>query len=125
MTHKKLRRSGRVSKRAPILLIGSDTEGRVFSEKTHTVVLSFHGAGIVSTHKLLAEQELVVRCLETNREAEVRVAGEIAQQGKTYTYGVAFLDDSIDFWQMDFSPRLRWKSVRRNFFWNVRRAVRR
>ena len=104
MTYKKLRRSGRISKSIPILLIGSDTEGRVFSEATHTVVLSLHGAGVVSSHKLLAEQELVLRSLETNREAEVRVVGEIAVQGDQHTYGVAFLDDSIDFWQEAFPP---------------------
>jgi len=53
----------------PILLIGSDTEGRVFSEETCTVVLSLHGGGGISTHKLLAEQELVLRSLESVREA--------------------------------------------------------
>ncbi len=104
MTYKKLRRSGRISKSVPILLIGSDTEGRVFSEETRTVVLSLHGAGVISTHKLLAEQELVLRWLETNREAEVRVVGEIGSQGEQHTYGVAFVDDSTDFWQMDFPP---------------------
>lgn len=104
MPYKKLRRSGRISKSVPILLIGSDTEGRVFSEATYTVVLSLHGAGIVSAHKLLAEQELVLRSLETNREAEIHVVGEIAAQGGEYTYGVAFVDDSIDFWQMEFPP---------------------
>ena len=40
MSSKKLRRSGRVSKSVPILLIGSDAEDRVFTEETHTVVLS-------------------------------------------------------------------------------------
>ena len=104
MTYKKLRRSGRISKSVPILLIGSDTEGRVFSEETRTVVLSLHGAGVISTHKLLAEQELVLRWLETNRETEVRVVGEIGSQGEQHTYGVAFVDDSTDFWQMDFPP---------------------
>jgi PilZ domain len=104
MTYKKLRRSGRLTKSLPILLIGSDTEGRVFSEQTHTVVLSLHGAGIVSAHKLLAEQELVLRSLVSNREAEIRVVGEIATQNDKHTYGVAFLDDSIDFWQEPFPP---------------------
>lgn len=104
MTFKKLRRSGRISKSVPILLMGSDTEGRVFSEETRTVILSRHGAGVISTHKLLAEQELIVRSLETNREAEVRVVGKIGEQGSRHTYGVAFLDDSSDFWGMEFPP---------------------
>jgi len=39
----KARRSGRVKKEIPILLIGSDADGWVFTEETHTVVLSLHG----------------------------------------------------------------------------------
>jgi hypothetical protein len=102
MMSKKMRRSGRVLKSVPILLIGSDAEGRVFSENNHTVVLSLHGAGIVSTHKLMAEQELILRSMETNREAEIRIVGEIGSEEGHYTYGVAFLDDELDFWKMDF-----------------------
>jgi hypothetical protein len=102
MTFKKMRRSGRLFKSIPILLIGSDCEGRVFSEETHTVVVSLHGAGVVSSYKLIAEQELVLRSIESNREAEIRIVGEIGSQDGRYTYGVAFLDDDLDFWQMDF-----------------------
>jgi hypothetical protein len=104
MTDHKVRRSGRLSKQVPILLIGSDSDGRVFSEVTKTVVLSFHGAGIVSKNKLIAEQELHIRSMVTNREVEARVVGEIAEQEGFYTYGVAFLDESLDFWQLQFPP---------------------
>jgi hypothetical protein len=102
MSSKKVRRSGRVSKSVPILLIGSDAEGRVFTEETHTVVLSLHGAGIVSTNKMIAEQELVLRSRESNTETEIRIVGEIGSQDGRYTYGVEFLNDELDFWQMDF-----------------------
>jgi hypothetical protein len=105
---KKARRSGRVSLAVPILIIGSNAEGRVFSEETHTVVVSLHGAGIVSQNKLIAEQELTLRSMETRREAEVRVVGEIAQQGSMHTYGVAFLDERLDFWEMEFPPGPAW-----------------
>lgn len=100
----KSRRSGRLSKELPILLFGSDLDGRVFTEETHTVVLSLHGAGIVSKERLIPEQELVLRWKDTGREADVRVVGEIAQQGALHTYGVAFVDQALDFWQMDFPP---------------------
>jgi len=80
MTSRKMRRSGRLLKSLPILLIGSDAEGRMFSEDSHTVVLSLHGAGIVSNHKLMAEQELILRSKETEREAEIRVVGEIGSE---------------------------------------------
>jgi hypothetical protein len=102
MMSKKMRRSGRLLKSIAILLIGSDSEGRVFSEDTHTVILSLHGAGIVSNYKLIAEQELILRAKDANLEAEIRVVGEIGSEDGRYTYGVAFLDDELDFWKMDF-----------------------
>jgi hypothetical protein len=100
----RVRRSSRVQKQVPILLVGSDTDGRVFSEKTHTVVLSGHGAGIVSEYALSAEQELVLRQIETNREAEARVVGQLAALEGKYIYGIAFLDANLNFWCIDFAP---------------------
>ena len=98
------RRSGRIPKQVAILLIGSDVEGRMFSERTKTVVLSRHGAGIISEYKLSAEQELVIRLVDSDREAEVRVVGQIGSAGDTYIYGVAFLQPDINFWGMEFPP---------------------
>ena len=100
-----MRRSSRIPKELAILLTGSDMEGKGFSEMTKTVLLSRHGAGIVSTYKLYAEQEIIIRYLDTNREAVVRVVGRIGEDGEIYTYGVAFLDPNlIDFWDIDFAP---------------------
>lgn len=77
-------------------------EGKVFSEETRTVVLSRHGAGIISQYKLVPEQELILRRLDTNTETEIRVVGQIGVQGEIYTYGVSFLDPEIDFWGVKF-----------------------
>jgi len=104
MTDHKVRRNEPISKQVPILLIGSNSDGRVFSEVTKTVVISLHGAGIVSVNKLIAEQEMHIRSMVTNREAAARVVGEIAESEGVYTYGVAFLDESLDFWQFEFPP---------------------
>ena len=80
-------------------------DGKGFSEMTKTVLLSRHGAGIISTYKLSAEQEIIIRYLDTNKEALVRVVGRIGSEDEIYTYGVAFVDSSnIDFWGIDFSP---------------------
>src|SRR5215470_12484080 len=100
--HQPARRGGRITRRIAILLFGYDEEGHTFSEHTHTVVLSLHGAGILSTHRFTPEQELIVRVEETNREIEVRVVGEIASDGDMHTYGVAFLNKNLDFWQLEF-----------------------
>lgn len=97
-----LRSSGRIAKEIAILLVGSDMEGKVFSEQTSTVLLSRHGAGILSQYKLSAEQELILRRLDTDKEAEVRVVGQLGAHGEKYTYGVAFLDPEMDLWDIKF-----------------------
>ncbi len=99
-----MRRGARIPKEIAILLTGSDMDGKVFSERTKTVVLSRHGAGIISGYKLSAEQELIVRCTDSNKEAEIRVVGQIGAQPNGYTYGVAFLDPHLDFWGVEFPP---------------------
>jgi hypothetical protein len=99
-----VRRSSRIPREIKILLVGSDMEGKVFSETTKTVLLSRFGAGIVSGYKLSPEQELVLRRLDTDKEVEVRVVGQLGSQKNTYTYGMAFLDETIDFWGIKFPP---------------------
>src|SRR6266404_6346150 len=96
------RRSSRIAREIAILLVGSDMEGKVFSEQTKTVLLSRHGAGIVSQYVLSAEQELILRRLDTNKETEVRVVGNLGAHGKSYTYGVAFLNPETDLWDIKF-----------------------
>jgi PilZ domain len=105
VSYEHLRRSSRIPKEVAILLTGSDLDGKGFSEMTKTVLLSRHGAGIISTYKLSAEQEIIIRYLDTNKEALVRVVGRIGSEGEIYTYGVAFVDPSnINFWDIDFAP---------------------
>jgi len=99
-----VRRSGRIPKEISIILIGSDLTGRIFSEETKTVLLSLHGAGLLSRHKLSPEQEMVLRWPERNKEAEIRVVGQIGENCGTYTYGVAFFDSVVNFWEMEFPP---------------------
>lgn len=110
MPQQVVRSTGRIPKEIPILLIGSDLDGRVFSEHTKTVLLSLHGAGILSRHKLSPEQELVLRWPERNKETEIRVVGHIGTAAAVHTYGVAFFDANLNFWDIDFpsiSPRER------------------
>lgn len=77
-------------------------EGKMFSEETKTVLLSRYGAGIISQYALYAEQELILRRLDTNKEAEIRVVGQLGKDGTTYTYGVAFLNPEMDLWGIKF-----------------------
>lgn len=81
-----VRRSGRISKQLPILLLGTDTSGRVFSEETRTLVLSRHGAGIVARNKFAPDEVLTLRLLDSGREAEIRLVGQLGEhpRGKVY-----------------------------------------
>jgi hypothetical protein len=103
-----VRRSGRIAKEIRILLVGTDTSGHVFSEETTTVVLSLHGAGIISRHKLAADEILTLRLFGTSAEAGVRLVGQMGQETRGYTYGVEFLDPDLDFWELKFPPPATW-----------------
>jgi hypothetical protein len=103
-----VRRSGRVAKEIRILLIGTDTSGRVFAEETQTVTLSRHGAGIISKHKLAADGMLIMRFLGGSSEASIRLVGELGEDLRGYTYGVAFVDPNLDFWELKLPPPPMW-----------------
>jgi hypothetical protein len=104
-----VRRSGRVAKEIRILLIGTDTSGRVFAEETQTVTLSRHGAGIISKHKLAADGMLILRFLGGSSEASIRLVGELGEDLRGYIYGVAFVDPNLDFWELKLPPPPRWR----------------
>ena len=104
------RRSDRIAREIPILLVGCDAEGKEFIERTKTVVLSRHGAGIVSMHKLGVEQELTLVSLESEKEVGIRIVGQIGRSNSSYTYGVAFLHTEMDFWGLAFAPLIQAES---------------
>jgi hypothetical protein len=107
------RRSGRISKEIAILLSGGDTDGRQFSETTKTLMLSRHGASVLSRHKLMPEQERFLRSVQANREIEVRVCGQIGKREDGYIYGMAFVDSSVDFWGIEFPSEVLEKTLTR------------
>lgn len=98
------RRSGRIAKELEIVLLGTDTTGKVFSEPTRTVVLSRHGAGIVSRHRFTPDDVLTLRLPDSSKEADVRLVGQIGGEPGHYVYGVAFIDADPHFWPMEFPP---------------------
>ncbi len=95
-----MRSSARVPKEIPILLIGSDLDGRMFSERATTVLLSLHGAGVLSRDKLSPEQELILRWPDKNKETDIRIVGQIGEQSGRHTCGVAFFDFNLNFWEI-------------------------
>jgi len=103
MAHPK-RRSGRIAKEIPISLLGTDTTGKVFSEQTKTVVLSRHGAGILSRYAFAPDEVLTLRLTDSSKEAEVRLVGQIGGEPGRHVYGVAFVDPALEFWPIEFPP---------------------
>jgi hypothetical protein len=101
--HRK-RRSGRIVKELDIVLLGTDTGGKVFSEETKTVVLSRHGAGIVSRYRLTPDELMTLRLTGSMNEAVVRLVGQIGGEPGRYVYGLAFVEPDPDFWRMEFPP---------------------
>jgi hypothetical protein len=99
------RRSDRVYLAFPIQGIGIDTEGSSFDEEGRTIAISRNGAVIVLNRKLIAGQELTIRCLGTSREAKVRVVGLIGGRGSEFVYGTMLLDPVMNLWNVEF-PRL-------------------
>ena len=104
------RRSGRIAKELDIVLLGTDTTGKVFSEPTKTVVLSRHGAGIVSRYRFTPDEVLILRLPDSSKEAEVRLVGQIGGEPGRYIHGVAFVDPDPHFWPMEFPPAESFES---------------
>jgi hypothetical protein len=98
------RRSGRIAQELPIVLLGTETTGKVFAEQTKTVVLSRHGAGVVSRYRFEPDGVLTLRLSGSEKEAEVRLVGQIGGEPGRYVYGVAFVDPDPQFWPIEFPP---------------------
>jgi PilZ domain len=107
----KVRRSGRIAKEIRILLLGMDCMGVVFSEETQTVTLSRHGAGIISKHKLATDGLLIMRFLGGSTETAIRLIGQLGQDARGFVYGVAFVDEDEDFWELKFPPPPTWSVI--------------
>jgi PilZ domain len=98
------RRSGRIAKELAIVLLGTDATGKVFSEETITVVLSRHGAGVVTRYRFSPDERLTLRLPSSAKEAEIRLVGQIGGEPGRYVYGVTFVDPNPDFWPLEFPP---------------------
>jgi hypothetical protein len=98
------RRSGRIAKELDIVLLGTDTAGKVLSEETKTVVLSRHGAGVVSRYRFTPDELLTLRLPGSGKQAVARLVGQIGDEPGRYVYGLAFVEPDPDFWPMEFPP---------------------
>lgn len=81
---------------------GSDCRNFVFVDDTRTLVISRHGASIVLNRALVPEQEVTVRCMLTNVEANARIVGQVGEEPAGIHYGIEFLDPEVNVWGIEF-----------------------
>ena len=98
------RRSARIPIQIPVLLIGNDMLGKVFTEHTNTVNVNRHGLGVVSKFKIAPDQEMIVRRKDTNKEAPVRVVRSNGSKSHNQTYGLEFTGPDNNIWGVEFPP---------------------
>jgi hypothetical protein len=84
----------------------------VIMEQTKTVVLSRHGAGIVSRYRFSPDDLLTLSLPGAAKEAEIRLVGQIGGEPGRYIYGVAFVDPDPRFWPMEFPEPESLESAR-------------
>jgi hypothetical protein len=96
------RRSDRISLELPIDVGGSDAQGVDFFESGKTIVVSRHGAKILFHRALSPNQEVTILCKTTGKEAAARVVGQIQKAASGYHYGIAFLEDGGNPWDIEF-----------------------
>jgi hypothetical protein len=102
MSQGKTRRSDRITLELPIQVSGTDGMAKAFVENARTLVVSRHGAKILLNRRLVPEQELTMRCITTEKEADVRIVGQLGKSSEGYYYGIEILDPELDVWGIDF-----------------------
>jgi hypothetical protein len=98
------RRSDRLSIAIPVEITGRKVTGDIFQENTRTVVVSRHGAAVLIHHRLSPDEQLSIRCPATGKEAQARVVGLVSSEDNDYVYGLAWMDPSVNLWNIYFPP---------------------
>ena len=94
-----------------IEVFGADLDGRQFIEQTRPLTITRDGAIILLASKLAPESELIVRNPVTKEEAVARVVDLIRDAIFVHVYGIAFIDPSVNLWQVEFTEIQGKKTV--------------
>jgi hypothetical protein len=98
------RTSDRIEIQLSVEVGGTDCLGFQFFDQTRTVVIGRHGGKIALKRKLVPQQEVTIKCLATGLEAEAVVVGQVEESAGSYHYGIKFLRDEDNIWDIDFPP---------------------
>ena len=98
------RASDRIELELPIEVAGTDCRGLEFLDRTRTLVIARQGGKIRLERELAPQQEVMVRCLTTGREAVARIVGQMGKSSGAYAYGIKLLGEEDNIWGIDFPP---------------------
>lgn len=76
----------------------------MFHENTRTFVVSRHGVAVLIHDRLAPGEQVSIRCPSTGKEALARVVGLVSSEGDDYVYGLAWMDPSVNLWNIHFPP---------------------
>jgi hypothetical protein len=99
------RRSGRVFHKMRLQAKGRAHDGRKFSEKCETVVVSTHGALVLLKHEIDTGETLVLVHPETLEEQECRVVYQGDPGDRGQRIGIEFLTPAPHFWELDLEEK--------------------
>lgn len=97
-----IRPSERITVPVPVILVGTDSGGIPFKEKTLAKVIAHDEATIFSSHPLALGQEFELHCIGTNRQASARVVEQISGSSQGYIYEMEIRSADINLWEIDF-----------------------
>ena len=98
------RRSDRISLGLRVRVSGHSGLSQEFATTTQTLLVSRHGGKIILDHDRVPSGELVIGCLNTNKEAEARLVGFMGEGPGGPAYGIEFLDENANLWNIEFPP---------------------
>jgi len=98
------RRSQRILLSVSLLVSGKQAGGAPFSERTHTLVVSAHGALIQLQERVVIGQKLRIKHLATNEEMNCTVVDVNPGNSSIPEVAVEFSEVCPRFWRVSFPP---------------------
>jgi hypothetical protein len=83
-----------------IEIIGADLFGMQFFEPSEIMTIYRSGLTVLLENDLALDTEVIVRSPKNNKEAVALVLGRIRKEKRGHVYGLAFVDPSVDPWQL-------------------------
>jgi hypothetical protein len=102
------RRTQRVAMQIAVRVSGYGSDGKRFTEDTHTLVISAFGGLVILRNPVKTGQRLVLSNLKTKKTVECMVA-HVETKGTESQVGLAFSILNQPFWPVDFPP-VDWSS---------------